>query len=451
MNFGENFVWGAATASYQVEGGTREGGRGLSIWDVFAHEPGHIYMNHNGDQACDSYHRLREDVALMAELGLDAYRFSISWPRLLPNGTGAANEEGIAFYNELIDALLEKGIQPYVTLYHWDLPYALHLRGGWLNPEIADWFAEYAALVAERFSDRVSHFFTINEPQCISTLGYMTGEHAPGLKMGRREYFQIHKNLLLAHGRGVRALREHACREIQVGFAPCGAFYYPATESPEDIEAARHATFHTESTVIGEMSWNPGLFSDPVYLGRFPEETVRNFGDVLPSVSGEEWKIITEPLDFHGQNLYNGIEVRADGSGRPVPVTRYPGFPRTAIGWPVTPEAMRWGCRFLWERYRKPIYVTENGMSAHDIVSPDGCVHDPNRIEFMDRYLSELEKAAGDGAEIAGYFAWSLLDNFEWAYGYSERFGLVYVDFRDQKRIPKDSFCYYRDLIRTSK
>ena len=442
------FVWGAATAAYQVEGAAFEGGKGLTIWDVFAHEKGRIYMDQNGDTACDSFHHVDEDVALMAELGITGYRFSIDWARVMPEGTGRVNEEGLAWYSHLVDALLEKGIEPFVTLYHWELPYALQMKGGWLNPGIADAFAGYAALIAERFSGRVKHYFTINEPQCVSVLGYVTGEHAPGLRMGRREFFQIHKNILLAHGLAVRALREHSRGPVKVGFAPCGAFYYPSSERPEDIEAARRATFHTDSTELKEAGWNVALFTDPVYFGRYPEETLRLFGDALPGISRDEWEIITEKLDFHGQNLYNGVEVRAGKDGRPERVRRYDGFPRTANGWPVTPEAMRWAIRFLSERYRLPIYITENGMSAHDEVSLDGRVHDPNRIDFMDRYLGELNKAVRDGADVAGYFVWSLMDNFEWTLGYSERFGIIYVDFPTGSRIPKDSFYHYQRIIR---
>lgn len=447
MSFRKDFVWGAATASYQVEGAAYEDGKGLNIWDVFCKEDGHVYEHHTGDVACDQYHRYKEDVAIMKEMGLKAYRFSVNWARILPEGTGKVNEKGLAYYDNLVNCLIENGIEPYMTLYHWDLPYALHQRGGWLNPQSPEWFYEYAKLMAAHFSDRVSHFFTFNEPQCTVGLGYVTGEHAPGLKVGPYDYFSIWHNVLKAHGRGVQAIREAAVRPVEVGMAPCGALYYPATDSKEDIEAARKANFSLPEADIRAVSWDVAFCADPVFLGKYPEDIMKSFGQYFPKNAEKDLELISQPLDFYGQNMYNAVPVRADENGNPVRVDRYPGFPKTAIQWPVTPEVLYWAPKFLYERYQKPFYVTENGMSSHDWVSLDGKVHDASRVDFMHRYLRELKKAAADGTDIRGYFAWSLMDNFEWAYGYSERFGMVYVDYETQKRTVKDSGFFYKDVI----
>ena len=397
--------------------------------------------------ACDQYHRYKEDVAIMKELGLKAYRFSVNWARILPEGTGKVNEKGLAYYDNLVNCLIENGIEPYMTLYHWDLPYALHQRGGWLNPQSPEWFYEYAKLMAAHFSDRVSHFFTFNEPQCTVGLGYVTGEHAPGLKVGPYDYFSIWHNVLKAHGRGVQAIREAAVRPVEIGMAPCGALYYPATDSKEDIEAARKANFSLPEADIRAVSWDVAFCADPVFLGQYPEDIMKSFGQYFPKNAEKDLELISQPLDFYGQNMYNAVPVRADENGNPVRVDRYQGFPKTAIQWPVTPEVLYWAPKFLYERYQKPFYVTENGMSSHDWVSLDGKVHDASRVDFMHRYLREFKKAAADGVDLRGYFAWSLMDNFEWAYGYSERFGMVYVDYQTQKRTVKDSGLFYKDVI----
>lgn len=447
MSFRKDFVWGAATASYQVEGAAYEDGKGLNIWDVFCKEDGHVYEHHTGDVACDQYHRYKEDVAIMKELGLKAYRFSVNWARILPEGTGKVNEKGLAYYDNLVNCLIENGIEPYMTLYHWDLPYALHQKGGWLNPQSPEWFYEYAKLMAAHFSDRVSHFFTFNEPQCTVGLGYVTGEHAPGLKVGPYDYFSIWHNVLKAHGRGVQAIREAAVRPVEIGMAPCGALYYPATDSKEDIEAARKANFSLPEADIRAVSWDVAFCADPVFLGQYPEDIMKSFGQYFPKNAEKDLELISQPLDFYGQNMYNAVPVRADENGNPVRVDRYQGFPKTAIQWPVTPEVLYWAPKFLYERYQKPFYVTENGMSSHDWVSLDGKVHDASRVDFMHRYLREFKKAAADGVDLRGYFAWSLMDNFEWAYGYSERFGMVYVDYQTQKRTVKDSGLFYKNVI----
>lgn len=446
MGFAKDFVWGAATSSYQIEGTGRDSGKGQNIWDVFTKEPGRVYEGHTGDIACDRYHRFREDVAYMKELGLKGYRFSIDWSRVLPEGTGKVNEKGIDFYNALIDELLEQGIEPYITLYHWELPYEIYKRGGWMNPEIVEWFGQYARLVAERFSDRVKYFFTLNEPQCFVGLGFLQGCHAPGVKAPLRDTFEMAHNALKAHGRAVQMLRAYGKQNVQIGYAPTSGMCYPEKETPKDIEAARKALFALPDD-LSNWTWNVSWWSDPVILGKYPEEGMKKYEKYLPVITDEDMKLISQPIDFYGQNIYNGRCIRMGTDGRPEEVRRPAGFPKTATNWPVTPEALYWGPKFLYERYRKPIYITENGMACHDTVSQDGKVHDPNRIDFLARYLKNLKRAAEE-IDIRGYFQWSLMDNFEWDKGYAERFGIIYVDFETQERIWKDSAYWYRDLIR---
>ena len=450
MSFRDDFVWGAATSSYQIEGAAFEDGKGLNIWDVYTHQAGKTYEGHTGDVACDHYHRYQEDVGLMKEIGLNAYRFSLNWARILPEGTGRVNQAGLDFYDRLVDSLLSAGITPYMTLYHWELPYALHLKGGWLNPDIKNWFYEYAHIVGSHFSDRVSHFMTINEPQCIVGLGYQIGINAPGLKSGDKDLLQIWHNVLLAHGMGVKALRESARKEIQVGFAPTGGIYYPVSDKKEDIEAARTATFEglEGRPSVSDLAFDVGFCCDPVYFGKYPKDILEKFEPLMPDIRDEDMALISQPLDFHGQNIYNAVPVKAGEDGRPVRLQRAPGFPRTGNNWPVTPKALYWGPKFITERYHVPFYITENGMSAHDWVSLDGQVHDPNRTDFLHRYLRELQQCATDGADIRGYFVWSLLDNYEWNEGYKERFGIIHVDLETQKRTLKDSAIFYQETIR---
>ena len=447
MAFKKDFAWGVATAAYQIEGGWNEGGRGESIWDVFCHERGRIKEGATGDVACDHYHRFREDVRLMKELGIKAYRFSLSWSRIFPKGEGEVSADGVRFYNELIDALLENGIEPYITLYHWDLPHALYQKGGWLSEESIGWFANYAAKVAELFSDRVQYFITFNEPQCFIGSAHLVGKQAPGLKVGLRDVFQMAHNVLKAHGAAVKAMRAAAVRPIKLGIAPTCSAHYPVTETAENIEAARQKFFACPGFEVVNLLWSVSWWSDPVFFGRYPEDGLRLYKDYLPEITDEDMALISQPIDFYGQNIYNGKPVRAGEDGKPEFVPRKQGYGLTSLGWPVTPEALRWGPRFLYERYKLPVFITENGMSAHDTVSLDGKVHDHNRIDFLHRYLLELEKATEDGADIGGYFQWSFMDNFEWAEGYGPRFGLVYVDYETQQRIPKDSAYWYKNWI----
>ncbi len=448
MPFRKDFAWGAAASAYQIEGAVREDGKGEDIWDIYTKEPGRIFGGHTGETACDHYHRYREDVRLMKEMGLKAYRFSINWSRVLPEGCGRVNEAGIAFYNALIDELLANGIEPYITLYHWELPYELYRRGGWMNPRIVEWFGEYAKLAAEQFSDRVTHYFTLNEPQCFVGLGFLTGEHAPGLKCPLRDTFEMAHNALKAHGRAVQMLRQYGKQPLSIGYAPTCGMCYPETESPKDIEAARQMLFALQPD-DRNWTWNVSWWSDPVLLGHYPEEGLRRYEPYLPKITDADMKLICEPIDVYGQNIYNGRCIRMGENGMPEEVKRYEGFPKTAIDWPVTPEALYWGPKFLYERYQKPIYITENGLSCHDVISIDGKVHDQGRIDFLARYLRELKRAAGE-IDLRGYFHWSFSDNFEWAKGYSERFGMVYVDYRTKRRIRKDSSYWYHDVIQSN-
>lgn len=449
MGFRKDFIWGAATAAYQIEGAAQEDGRGMSVWDRFSHEPGHVLFGHTGDVACDHYHRYKEDVALMRELGIRNYRFSIAWTRLLPGGMGAVNPKGVDFYNRLIDELLEHEIRPFVTLFHWDYPVALQARGGWENADSPKWFEEYAALCARLFGDRVKDFITLNEPQCFIGVGMEEGRHAPGLRLGASQTIPMSHHVLKAHGLAVRALRalSPGCR---VGYAPCGVPCIPQSESEADVCAARTAYFDVP---VNEKTWakNVAWWSDPVMLGRYPERALPAFEKHLPHGWEGDMETICQPLDYYGQNIYNGRLIRAAQNECgyeeiPQPV----GFPKTAIQWPITPEALYWGPKFLYERYRTPILITENGLSCHDAVSLDGKVHDPNREDFMHRYLLAYRRAAEENVDAAGYFAWSFMDNYEWAHGYNERFGLVYVDYTTQERIVKDSALWYRRVMETN-
>ena len=446
MAFCRDFIWGAATASYQIEGAAREDGRGSSVWDTFSHTPGKTLLCHTGDAACDHYHRFAGDAALMRELGVKNYRFSIAWPRLLPEGTGAVNQKGMDFYNRLIDALLENGVRPFVTLFHWDYPSALQARGAWENPDSPRWFEEYAALCARSFGDRVKDFLTFNEPQCFIGLGYRKGVHAPGLLLPDESTIPMSHHVLRSHGLAVRALRAlvPGCR---VGYAPCGTPCIPASGSAEDVEAARRAYFD----VTEDWSWSVSWWSYPVMLGSYPEQGLARYGHLLPAGWEKDLPLIHQPLDYYAQNIYNGKIIRAS-AGAPgyeeVPLPT--GYPKTAIQWPITPDALYWGPKLLYERYKTPFLITENGMSCHDAVSLDGRVHDPNREDFMHRYLLAYRRAAEDGVDARGYFAWSLMDNYEWACGYTERFGLVYVDYATQQRIPKDSALWYRRVMESN-
>jgi beta-glucosidase len=443
LSFPSNFVWGASTSSYQIEGAWDQDGKGPSVWDVFTKQPGRIYEGNHGDVACDHYHRYKDDVELMREIGLKAYRFSISWPRVLPQGTGSPNPAGLDFYDRLVDVLLTKNIVPWVTLFHWDYPYALFLRGGWLNPESPKWFERYTALVVDRLSDRVSHWMTVNEPQCFVDLGLMRGDHAPGLRMNLQEGLLAAHNTLLAHGRSVQVIRARAKRKPTIGWSPAGFNCYPATETTENIEAARRATL----AVFAGHAWNNRWWGDAAILGRYPEEGLKVYGSAVPHYKSSDFDIISQPIDFYGCNLYSGVSTVAGPDGQAVHPPMPAGFPQTLALWKKTPECFYWGSRFLSEHYHLPIVVTESGMSNCDWISIDGRCHDPARIDFMNSYLLQLRRAIFDGVDVRGYFAWSLMDNFEWNDGYKHRYGLIYIDYETQQRTLKDSALWYRDVI----
>lgn len=436
MNFPKNFIWGAATASYQIEGATAEDGKGVSVWDTFSHTPGKVANGETGDISCDHYHKYKEDVALMKELGLQSYRFSLSWPRIIPDGDGKVNEKGLAFYDALIEELLANGITPFVTLFHWDLPEAMQQKGGFFWDGISDAFENYASVVVKHFGAKVSMYATLNEPQIVLNMGYHEGTHAPGEVHPEEELGPVMRNLLLCHGKAVRAIRE-ANPDAKVSAASTGTLCYPSTDAKEDVDAAREATF---STTGYSRFFSHTWFLDPICLGENPFD--------LLELSEEDMEVIHQPIDFIGVNVYNGTEMNRDGY-----VERYTGFPRTAVGWPVTEEVMEYGFCFLYERYGLPIYITENGQACNDRIFTDGGVHDPDRIDFLERYLTYLSKAIERGADIRGYYHWSFMDNFEWAAGYAPRFGLVFVDYNDpdRRRIVKDSGYYYRDLIQKMK
>lgn len=439
--FAKDFVWGVATAAYQIEGGAREGGRTPSIWDVHCRKEGAIFNGDTGETACDFYHRYKEDIALMKEMGIGAFRMSFSWNRILPEGTGRVNAAGVDFYSRVIDELLNSGIQPYVTLMHWDLPQALYERGGYMNRDFAQYFAEYAQTVAKLFSDRVKNFMTFNEPQLM--LGAHRGSgKAPGLSLTDVETVPIAHNILRAHGKGVLAMRAASKGHIDIGMANQGCFFYPAEETPENIEAAKRATFEYRlPNWYSSLPW----YADPIYLGRYPEPLLSRLKKYLPENWEDDMKEICQPLDFCGQNFYNAY--RADENGNQV--AEPAGAMYNAEHWNVSPSGIRFAAKWLYERYKLPVIITENGMCCHDWVSLDGKVHDPQRIDFMQRYLLELDRAQREGAKIGGYFCWSLLDNMEWNLGYRPRFGLVYVDYKTQQRIPKDSAHWYKKVIAT--
>ncbi|HEX2101304.1 MAG TPA: GH1 family beta-glucosidase [Candidatus Synoicihabitans sp.] len=444
--FPPNFVWGAATSAYQIEGAARVDGRGPSVWDMLCARPDRVWERQNGDVACDHYHRFREDVALMRETGLAAYRFSIAWPRVIPAGTGKVNDAGLAFYDRLVDALLEAGIQPWVTLFHWDYPYELYVRGGWLNPESPQWFADYARVVVDRLSDRVSHWMTHNEPQCFIGLGLHTGEHAPGDRLGLTEVLRAGHHALLAHGLATQVIRERAKRPAKIGWAHTGDIPFPATDSPEDLRAAREAW----ETIRPDSIWNHLWWNDPLFRGEYPAAGLEAYGAHAPKFSATEMRIIHQPLDFFGTNNYRAYPVRRGADGQvervPLPV----GVPLTHNDWTVQPELLRWSARHPYERYGKPVVITENGFAGLDWVNLDGRVPDGNRIDYLRRHLLGLRQACADGVAVEGFFAWSFLDNFEWNFGYRYRFGLVHVDYATQRRTLKDSARWYSEVIRSN-
>ena len=446
ITFPNGFIWGAATASYQIEGAVREDGRGLSIWDTFSHTPGRVFAGHTGDVACDHYHRYADDVALMAELGLASYRYSIAWPRIQPDGTGPVNIRGLDFYDRLTDELLSQGIDPVATLYHWDLPQTLEDRGGWTVRETAEAFAEYAEIVHARLGDRVATWTTLNEPWCSAYLGYGNGRHAPGRQDPAAALAAVH-HLLLGHGLATQALRAAGARSVSITLNPAAVFPVDPGNAA-DLEAVR---------IIDGLSNR--IFLDPLLLGHYPVdvlEHIARFTD-LSYVADGDLATIHTPIDVLGVNFYRPSYVSAkpgtpgalDNPGSEGISFQPPFGPVTDSNWQIEPAGLTW----LLERIHRdypgtPMLITENGAAYPDGPAEDGDVHDTRRIDYLDGHLRACHDALAAGVDLRGYFVWSLMDNFEWAEGYAKRFGIVHVDYRTQQRVLKDSAKWYREVIR---
>ena len=435
--FPAGFAWGAATAAYQIEGAVAEDGRGPSVWDTFSRRAGAVRHGDTGDVAADHYHRWPEDIELMSALGIAAYRFSIAWPRVQPGGQGPANERGLDFYDRLTDALLAGGITPIPTLFHWDLPQPLEDEGGWLSRDTAYRFADYAQLAAERLADRIPLWITLNEPFVVMSMGYGLGTHAPGRTLLLGALPAAHHQLL-GHGLATAALRSAGVRQVAItnNYAPA----WPASDSPADVAAA---------TAYDTLQNR--LFTDPVLLGAYPDLSAFGLGADPDYVRAGDLELISGPIDVLGVNYYAPARLSALPDG-PLPFQRepIPGYPVTAFGWPIVPAALRDLLLGLRERYGPalpPVYITENGCSTDDVVAPDGAVDDQPRIRYLDGHLRALHEAITSGVDVRGYLTWSLIDNFEWAEGYSQRFGIVHVNFATQQRTPKASFSWYRDFI----
>jgi beta-glucosidase len=437
QGFPDGFVWGAATAAYQIEGGHDADGKGPSIWDTFSHTPGKISGNENGDVACDHYHRWRDDVALMGELGLGAYRFSTSWPRVLPGGTGAPNLKGLDFYSRLVDALLARGIRPFITLYHWDLPQALEDRGGWVARETAAAFGEYAALMGRTLGDRVKDWITLNEPFASTLIGYIWGMHPPG-KRDPKLCYQASHHLNLAHGAAVQALR------ATVPGSRVGVTHVSMPIDPEsDTEADRRAAVLHDG-YMNRWYWEPTI------TGAYPADVLAHMGPIAPTIGPGDLTAIHQPIDFFGHNSYTRVVVRADRAAltgaTPVP----PKGPVTEMGWEVHPEHLFVALTRITRDYGAPdIYITENGAAFADELVGDR-VDDPRRVDYLRTHLDAAHRAIAAGVKLRGYFYWSLMDNFEWSFGYSKRFGLIYVDYPTQRRIVKASGRFFADVARAN-
>jgi beta-glucosidase len=432
--FPSDFIWGTATASFQVEGGRQE--RGDCIWDEFCRWPGKVAAGDTGDVADDHYHRYKEDVSLLASLGCEAYRFSISWPRVLPTGMGDVNVQGLDFYDHLVDALLEKNLIPFVTLYHWDLPSALQRMGGWAARDTAYRFAEYAAVVARRLGDRVSHWITHNEPWVVAFLGNLTGEHAPGWEdLGLA--LQVSHHLLLSHGLSTPILRQFGRQNTQVGITLNMSPIYAASDSTEDIEAAKRQDGYLNR-------W----FIDPLLLGSYPADMWEYYAWQTPRMAPGDLEIIGAPIDFLGVNYYNRTVIQHNETGFLQTMSVKPQGEYTAMNWEVYPQGLTALLLRLTRDYGVPdLYITENGCAYEDVVEADGAIHDSKRLTYLQQHFAAAHEAIKHGAPLKGYFVWSLMDNFEWAYGYTRRFGITYVDYTSQLRTFKDSALFYRQVI----
>lgn len=439
-SFPDTFVFGASTASYQVEGAFDTDGRLPSVWDHHCHTTSRVKNGDSGDNACDHYNRYPEDIALMKELGIKAYRFSIAWPRIIPDGDGAVNPRGIDFYNRLIDALLEAGIEPWITLYHWDTPQALEEKyGGWRSRKTAEAFGRYAETVTKAFSDRVSNWFTMNEFYCFTNKCYLKGgDFPPALELSEKEGFMVRHHAMLAHGLAVKAIRTHARKTPRIGIAENPMYPIPTIETEENINACRKAFRLINAQFLTTMM-----------EGEYPAEYLERMGDNLPDFDREDLKLIGQPLDFVGLNMYFPLWCESDGAGgfRIIPFPD--NYPKMNISWlRFGPDVTYWGTRFTNELWNKEVYITENGCAAGDDTVVDGQIKDTDRIVFFRHYLRSAARAVKEGYPLKGYFHWSLLDNFEWNEGYSARFGLIHVDYATQKRTPKLSFDWYKQVIK---
>ena len=436
LRFPPDFLWGCATAAYQIEGAVSEDGRKPSVWDTFSHTPGKTFHGETGDVADDSYHLYKEDVKLLKNLGVGGYRFSISWSRIFPDGTGQPNQKGLDYYQRVVDELLKNDIAPYITLFHWDLPQAL--PGGWQSRDTSKALGDYAAYISKHLSDRVGHFFTTNEFACFTDIGYKEGRFAPGMKLPDAEVNQIRHHAVLGHGMAVQAIRANGKAGTQIGLAENATVYVPVIESSEHIEAAHRATREGNAP-----------FLTAVLEGKYTDGYLQREGANGPKVETGDMKIIGSPLDFVGLNVYTPQYVRADASPAGYVVEKRPSsFPHMASNWIyIGPEVIYWAVRNVSEIWKpKALYITENGCSADDVITAEGRVEDTDRVMYLRNHLTHLHRAASEGYPIKGYFLWSLLDNFEWADGYSKRFGLHYVDFKTQARTPKLSAEWYRDV-----
>ncbi|MDI6858392.1 MAG: GH1 family beta-glucosidase [Dehalococcoidia bacterium] len=440
VEFPRDFTWGCATSAYQIEGAWNEDGKGESIWDRFSHDPGRIKDGDTGDVACDHYHRYKEDVALMKELGLKAYRFGISWPRVFPEGKGLLNEKGLDFYRRLIDELLAAGITPLPTLYHWELPQALQDVGGWANRDVAGYFADYCATVVDRLGDRVDAWLIFNEPFVFTILAYLTGAMAPGIR-DTALALQTSHIANLAQGLAVKAVRATGkAKSVSSAFSMSG--FTPQTDSEEDRQAAER--FHAFTNV-----W----FLEPALNGRYPDAYPRALDPERLAVRPGDMETIRADLDFIGINLYTRTVVAADPDDPNLGLRRVPqeGAEQMDNGWEVYPEAIHQVITRIWNDYRLPIVITENGCAFNDGPDESGAVSDDRRVSLLQRYIAQVGRAIQEGADVRGYFHWTLTDNFEWIQGLSQRFGLIYVDFATQQRIIKKSGYWYRDLIRSNR
>jgi beta-glucosidase len=430
----DGFVWGAATAAYQIEGAATEDGRGESVWDRFCATPGKVRNGDTGAIACDFYHRYPEDIELMRELGLDAFRFSIAWPRILPEGRGRVNQAGLDFYDRLVDALLAAGITPFPTLFHWDTPQALEDAGGWPARATAEAFVEYVEVVADRLGDRITRWVTHNEPWVVAWIGHAWGEHAPG-RTSESDAIAAAHHLLLSHGWATEALRR-AAPDAEVGIVLNLEHVDAASDSPADLDAAREMDGMANRWLL-----------DPLFRGAYPTDM-----SYEPPVQDGDLAAISTPIDFLGVNNYFRFVVQASENGGGPHVVKDPDAPMTDMGWEVHPESLhKLLVRVARDYSPRAMYVTENGAAFGDVRVHDGLVHDPERTAFLERHIDAVLRAAADGAPMRGYFAWSFLDNFEWSLGYAKRFGIVYVDYPTLERVPKDSFYWYRDLIASRK